>query len=483
MLILLLLILPIIATLISVVIKNNQKIVELFSIVSVTLQLGISLLIAHSVIQTGSYNFLPYLEIDSLGTLLILISSTIGLASVCYNIGYVRAEIQKGIIGISRGKQSYLLINLFLFSMFCAISATNPIITWISIEATTLSTVFLISFYNKPTAIEAAWKYLVINSVGLMLAFLGTIIYLVIAAPYMQTVFITWTDITSIASSLNPDVVKMAFIFVLIGYGTKVGLAPMHAWLPDAHSQAPSPISAVLSGALLNIALLPVLRFKIITDTVVGQGYTQSLFIFFGCLSIVLAAFSIFRQTDYKRLLAYSSIEHIAIVLLGFGFGGLGIYAGLLHMLYHSLGKSFMFLLSGNILLKYSSAKIINVQGMLKVLPKTSVLFLIGFLILTGVPPFGTFLTETYIILAGIETHLWITILVVFSLGLIFFGFLKNISSMLFSNAPEDIPTKEFSKWTLIPPVILLCLFTFLSLFLPQPLQTLLQSAANLFSK
>lgn len=482
MFILILLLSPILASAVALLMRRSQKAIEAFSFLSAATQVVVSLFIAYTVVLGGEYTFLSYFTVDSLTAIYILITSVVGLAAVGYNIGYVREEVAREIIGLGRARQSFIFINLFLLAMFLAITTTNPIITWIAIEATTLSTVFLISFYNKPTAIEAAWKYLVINSVGLMLAFLGTIIFLASATPFMHSDFITWQQILSVSLRLNPDVIKIAFIFLLIGYGTKVGLAPMHSWLPDAHSQAPSPISAILSGALLNIALLPILRFKIVTDATLGSGtFTQNLFIFFGVISIILASFAIYKQKSFKRLLAYSSIEHEGVILLGFGFGGLGIYAGLLHMVYHSLAKSSMFLLSGNILLKYDSTKIKNVINMMGLLPKTGILFIIGFFALTGMPPFGLFLTEFYIILAGIKVHPLVTILVVCALALVFFGFFKQVSSMMFGQASKEIKAGEYSLWTVIPPFLILCLLLWFSVVFPSPLLALLQGAACLF--
>lgn len=483
MLIFLFIILPLFSAIAALVLKKHLGAIGIITIVSSALQVIISLFIAGGVLQNGSYSFDPIFRIDALAALLLFITSLVGFASVLYNKTYVREEIAKGIIGLRRGRQSYMLINLFLLAMFSAIASTNPILTWISIEATTLSTVFLISFYNKPSAIEAAWKYLVINSIGLLLAFLGTIIYLAVASPLVGNDFITWQDLIAVSSKLNPDVIKIAFIFVLIGYGTKVGLAPMHTWLPDAHGKAPAPISALLSGALLNIALVIVLRFKIITDKVIGPSFSQSILITFGLLSITFAALIILNQKNYKRLLAYSSIEHMGIIVLGFGFGGLGIYAGLLHMLYHSLTKSAMFLLSGNIFLKYSTTKIIKVMGMLRVLPQTSVLFILGFLSLTGVPPFGTFLTKFYILSVGMHTHPYITILITFLLAIVFVGFLKSVSAMLFDEPSEDITKKEYGVFSLLPSAMLLGFMIYCSLILPGWIQGLLQGSMKLFAQ
>lgn len=482
MLLIILVVLPIIAIIISILGKRRLRISEIASFVSTFLQVVVSFLIANIVVNEGSYTLLPFFQVDSLGALFIVITSIIGFASVSYNIGYVREEVRKKII-FDRARQSYVLISLFLAAMFLAIISMSPILTWISIEATTLSTVFLISFYNKPSTIEAAWKYLMINSVGLMLGFLGTIIYLAMAKHQLEDSFLTWQSILSISGSLNPDAIKMAFIFILIGYGTKLGIAPMHTWRPDAYSKAPIPAVALLSGALLNVALLPILRFKLITDAVVGSSFSQNLFIFLGTLSVIIAAFAIFQQKNYKRLLAYSSVEHAGIMLLGFGFGGLGIYAVLLHIIYHSIAKSCIFLLSGNILLKYSSTKIKDVTGIIYSMPKTAILFLAAALALTGMPPFGLFLTKFYIITEGIKTHPVITSILVFALALIFVGFFRQVSSMVFGDEQEGIKNGEYSKWTLISPVGLLILLIILSFILPKQLQVLLDNSTLLFNK
>lgn len=482
MLIPILLILPILAILFSVLGKKRLEISETASFLSAFLQVIISCFITFMVITEGKYGWLPIFEIDSFGALLMMITTVIGITSIAFNIGYMREEVRKGII-FNRARQSYILINLFLTAMFLAITVTNPILTWISIEATTLSTVFLISFYNKPSTIEAAWKYLMINSVGLMLGFLGTIIYLAMATPLLETSLPTWHDLLSIAPGLNPDAIKMAFIFILIGYGTKLGIAPMHTWRPDAYSKAPIPVVALLSGALLNIALLPILKFKLITDLVAGPNFTQNLFIFLGILSVIIAAFAIFQQKNYKRLLAYSSVEHAGIILLGFGFGGLGIYASLLHMVYHSLIKSFLFLLSGNIYLKYSTARIKNVTGIIHSMPETGILFLTGALALAGLPPFGIFMSKFYIITEGIKTHPFVTVALVFSLALVFVGFFRLISSMVFGEIPEGIKKGEYSQWTLIPPMVLLTILIVISLVIPYPLQILLSNSVLLFTK
>ncbi|MDO8558771.1 MAG: proton-conducting transporter membrane subunit [bacterium] len=470
---------PLITALLSLLIRSRFLVFEILTILSAAIELASAILIVPRVISNGSYSIGSYFSIDALGAILMLIISVIGLAASLYSIGYIRREVAKQIIGFHRVKQYYIFLNFFILAMFSAVFTTSPIIMWIGIEATTLSTAFLISFYNKPSATEAAWKYLIVNSVGLLLGFLGIMLFqtAAIGTPGISN----WHFILANASSLNPFIAKIAFIFILIGYGTKVGLAPMHTWLPDAHSKAPVPISSLLSGVLLNVAFLAILRFKAVTDAAVGQAFSQNLLIFFGIISISLAAFIIFAQKNYKRLLAYSSIEHMGIISLGFGFGGIGVFAGLLHMIYHSLAKSILFLASGSIFLKYSSTKIINAKGVLSVLPISGIIFLIGFLAITGVPPFGTFLTEFYILSAGMIQHPVITIVALLALIVAFVGFLKNTHSMIFGEAPETISKGEANKWVVVPPLCLVAILLVLSFYLPQFVKLLINSAALIY--
>jgi len=349
---------------------------------------------------------------------------------------------------------------------------------WISIEATTLSTAFLISFYSKPSAIEAAWKYLIINSLGLLIGFLGTLLFFHPAIGNPHNGFLTWGWATANVSKFDPHIIRLAFIFILIGYGTKVGLVPMHTWLPDAHSKAPVPISSLLSGVLLNIAFLAILRFKVITDLVVGAAYSQGLLIFLGLISVLVPAFIIFTQKNYKRLLAYSSIEHMGVVALGFGFGGAGAFAAILHMLYHSLTKSLLFLASGNIFLKYGSTKIKNVANVLKTLPGTGILFFIGFLAITSMPPFGIFLTEVSIMVAGIKSYFWVVAVAVLALALIFAGFLRHIAAMMFGGPEKEISLGEVNKNALAPIILLAVILLVLSFYLPNNLKSIITLAS-----
>lgn len=470
-----------VAAFLSFFVKKQIKILSFLAVSASLVELSSVLIIAASVVKNGPYSVTDYFSVNSLGAILMLILATVGLMASWYSTGYLKAEVAKGIIGLTRVRQYFVLLHLFLFAMFFAVITSSPILMWIAIEATTLSTAFLISFYNKPSAMEAAWKYLIINSVGLLFAFFGTLLFLYPSVISGFHGLATWQTLMSNAAALNPVLAKIAFIFIFIGYGTKVGLVPMHTWLPDAHSKAPAPISSLLSGVLLNVAFFAILRFKTITDAVVGIKFSQEMLMTFGAISVVVAAFIIFIQKSYKRLLAYSSIENMGIIAVGFGFGGAGAFAALLHMIYHAFAKTILFLSSGNIFLKYSTTKIKNIRGILSVLPATGVLFLIGFLTITGVPPFGIFLTEFSILSSGIGAHPIVTVIILLALALAFVGFLRHVVAMMFGKTDKDISVGEGGVWTVAPILILTAVVIVLSLFVPSAIKSLIISATSAY--
>jgi len=479
----LILFLSLLGAILPLFVKKRLILIEIISLSVAFGELILSLFVVGKVSQNKIYFFTQYFSIDSLSAIILLLVALLGFVTLCYSVGYFRGELSAKIIGFTRVKQYYILTHLFLAAMFLAIVITNPVLMWIAIEGTTLSTAFLVSFYNKPSSMEAAWKYLMVNSVGLLLGFFGTILLL---APLIQSAegptFINWQTMLSHIDLFNPELVKFAFIFILIGFGTKMGLVPMHTWLPDAHSKAPAPTSSLLSGVLLNVAFLAILRYKIVVDQVVGIEFSQNLLMGFGIISIVVAAFIIFIQKNYKRLLAYSSIEHMGIATLGFGFGGIGIFAAILHMIYHSLTKSLLFLSSGNIISKYKSAKIHNVSGMISVLPITGIVFFAGILMITGVPPFGIFLTEFTILSAGIQDHLILSIIALLSFVIVFIGFLRTVVSMYFGEKPSSVTEcGEFSRWTTITILFLITLVIVMSVALPSPIKSLIEEASLIY--
>jgi len=476
--VLLLFIFPILGALISLVVKRKVWVLEMTAAVSTVSELIAALFIMSAVVKNGRYDWSSYFSVDSLGAVVMGTVAVIGTAAVFYSIGFLRQEVEKQIIGFNRTKEYFILFQLFMVAMYFAITTVNPILMWIGIESTTLSTAFLISIYNKPSALEAAWKYLIINSLALLLGFLGTLLFFTALPVAASSGLVSWSALLANTAHFSPFIARMALIFVMIGYGTKVGLVPMHAWKPDAYGKASTPIAALFSGALLNVALMAIMRFKIVTDAAIGVEFSHRLFLIFGILSLAIPAFIVLVQRNYKRLFTYSSIEHAGIMALGFGFGGLGIFAALLHMIYHSLAKATLFFASGNMLLKFSSSKIANVRGVLTALPVTAVLLIAGFLAVTGVPPFGIFVTEFTILSVGFTTHLPLALCSLVFLVMIFVGFLRHIVSLVFGTMPDGMTAGEASEWTLVPPVVLAVLLLAMSVYVPGPVMTLLRSAA-----
>ncbi len=435
--------------------------------------------IAIKVSNDGNYSPFKFIYVDSLGAIIMLIIATVGLAAIIYSIAYLGTELKKKIIDTKQIRLYFALVNLFLAAMYLAVSSSSPIFTWVCVEATTLSTALLISYYNKPSAMEAAWKYLIINSIGLLLGFFGTLLYFTVSHTIAAGEFVTWQSLIANASTLNPVMTKVAFIFVLVGYGTKAGLAPMHTWIPDAHSKAPSPVSALLSGVLLNVAMYVIIRFKTVTDIIVGPDFASRLLVIFGAMSVVFAAIIIVNQLHYKRMMAYSSVENMGIIALGFGFGGIAAVAAISHMIYHALIKSSLFFSSGNLMLKYSTGHIKLVKGVLKAAPITGVLLLTSVLAITGMPPFGIFFSEFFTFTGGIDKYPAVVVIVIAAIAVLFIGFMRNTGSMLFGDKPKDIKVGEKNIWLIVPPAVMVLLALILSFYMPPFIQTLIHNAAG----
>ena len=457
---------------------KKRIVIELIAVAAALTAASMAATTAYNVAYFGAYYPFSFFAVDELAAIVLLIICSLGCMASVYSVAYLRQESAKQILEFSKIRQYFALLNAFLAVMVVTVTASSPIFTWIAIEATTLSATFLISFYNKKTSTEAAWKYLIINSLGLLLGFFGTLLYFTALHGSAIEGIASWRDLLAGATKLDPLIAKIAFAFVLIGYGTKAGLAPMHTWLPDAHGKAPAPISALLSGVLLNVAFISILRFKMITDLAVGSGdLSQKLLIMFGLCSIVVSALVIFTQKNYKRLLAYSSIENMGIISIGFGLGGFGALAGLLHVIYHSLIKSALFLLAGTVFLRYSTTKIASIRGMCTALPITGVLFFLGFLAITGLPPFGLFFTKIFIFSEAIRWNIPISCAALVFVSILFIGFFKHFSKMYFGSRSPEIKAGETNMWLIIPPLLLIAGALFLSLYMPPFMQLLINKA------
>jgi len=485
-----LLLIPLILSLVAFAARRlkgfTRPVVEATHLLSVTLVLVLSLLAVRDVLVSGSI-FSPglWLHVDALSAIFLLIIGVVGFLAGLYSIGYIRHDLESGEFDDNKLSLYYGLFSLFLFTMLLVVTANNIIMMWVAVEATTLGSTFLVGIYGHHSSLEAAWKYVIICTVGLAFGLYGTVLVYSDAVNVMQVpgAAVLWTEILKNAQALDPSLMKMAFIFILVGFGTKAGLFPMHTWLPDAHSEAPSPVSAMLSAVLLNCALLVIFRFAIITNLVVGPTFTQTLFLIFGMLSVAAAAFFMFVQRDIKRLLAYSSMENIGLVVLAFGLGGpLGIFAGLLHALNHSLVKALMFCTTGNILIKYRSRSLDQIRGMLQAIPATSVLLFLGALALVGTPPFNIFLSKFLIVTSGMQNYIWLMLLTLLLLSVVFAAFFRVISSTLLGEKPEGMQKSEYNWLTLVPPAVLIILMLVLGLYIPPQLNTLLNGATSVMT-
>jgi hydrogenase-4 component F len=461
----------------------TRPVVETTHLLSVSLVLVMSLLAVRDVVVSGSIlSAGQWLHVDSLSAIFLLIIGVIGFLAGLYSIGYTRHDLESGEFDDNKLSLYYGLFSLFLFTMLLVVTANNIIMMWVAVEATTLGSAFLVGIYGHHSSLEAAWKYVIICTVGVAFGLYGTILVYSDAVNVMQVpgTAVLWTEILKNAHALDPSLMKMSFVFVLIGFGTKAGLFPMHAWLPDAHSEAPSPVSAMLSAVLLNCALLVIFRFAIITNLVISPAFTQTLFLIFGMLSVAAAAFFMFVQRDIKRLLAYSSMENIGLVVLAFGLGGpVGIFAGLLHALNHSLVKALMFFTTGNILIKYRSRSLDQIKGMLQAIPATSVLLFLGALALAGTPPFNIFLSKFLIITSGLQNYAWLMLLCLLLLSVVFAALFRVITSTIFGEKPEGMQKSEYNWLTLVPPAVLIILMLVLGLYIPPQLNTLLNGATG----
>jgi hydrogenase-4 component F len=360
---------------------------------------------------------------------------------------------------------------------------------WVAVEATTLASAPLIYFHRNSRSLEATWKYLVICSVGIALALLGNFFLAVAARSYGGTpIPLTLDDLAAASGSLDPRWLKAAFLLLLVGYGTKMGLAPLHTWLPDAHSEAPSVVSALLSGALLNCAFLTILRVHGLLVTAGLADFSRDLFVLFGLTSMIVAAVFLIRQADYKRMLAYSSIENMGILSLGVGVGGLAGFGAMLHTVNHSLTKAMLFFTAGNILAVYRTKSTDQTRGVLRLLPVSGALWIAGFLAITGSPPFGTFLSEFTILKGAIDDHHpGIAAAYLAALALAFIGMAGVIINMAYGTAVpggapnldrSPIPPRRERLWSILPPLALGLVVLMLGLYVPPALSDLLHRTA-----
>jgi hydrogenase-4 component F len=428
-----------------------------------------------------------WLGLDDVSIVVLSVTSSLFLAAAVYAAGYLRRETPRktdfqegGLFTDAPEARFVACLLLFLATMTLVALARHLGLLWVGVEATTLASAPLIYFHRQHRSLEATWKYLLICSVGIALALQGNF-FLAVSARGSAEVHLTIEHLLAHAGGLNPVWLKAAFVFLLIGYGTKMGLAPMHTWLPDAHSEAPSVVSALLSGALLNCAFLGILRVHALMAAAGLADFSGPLLTGFGLLSMGVAAIFIIQQADYKRMLAYSSVEHMGILALGVGIGGLAGMGAMLHMVNHSLAKAMLFLLAGNILATYRTKSVLRVRGVLQTLPLTGPLWVAGFLAIAGLPPFGLFVSELVILKGALQQGQVLTAIgYLLLLGIAFAAMARIVLPMAWGSA-EGIaiePDRVRGGWAVWPPMALGLVVLTLGVCLPDWLQTALAQAA-----
>lgn len=469
---------PALAILVALLLRH-PRVSECGNLAAAVASLAATIVLLVGVSSPADARWFGYVLLDPLACWVLLCVGVVYVLASIYALGYMRAEVED-----DRLSWFYALFAGFALTMFIAPAMNRPGLYWIAIELTTLVSTFLVGFGRSAESTEAAWKYLIIVSAGITLALLGTVFW------YWAGTFIygprydmTWATIGAAAAKADPVLMTLGFLLILAGYATKVGLAPMHTWLPDAHSQGPTPVSAMLSGALLNTAMVGIVRGLRIADAAHLAWLSHNVLIALGLLSLAVAAFLIVRQRDAKRLMAYSSVEHMGVVALGFGFGGVfGVAAACYHMLNHSLNKSLMFFGAGNAGLLFGSHDMRKIRHILRFTPVGGALWLAGAVAITGAPPFGLFVSEFTTLRAG-----WVggwpapVAITLVLLIVIFIGFLDHFRRMYYTAdepaaAPGAVGADRVHRlpWTNVLAMWLACIpLLIFGLWWPAPLHVL----------
>jgi hydrogenase-4 component F len=418
--------------------------------------------------------------IDPLNVFLVTLTAFVSLTTAIFSRPYMRVEQDHGKMTPSRMRLYHAMYQMFSFTMLLGFTTNNLGILWVAMEAATLTTVLLVSVYRTAASLEAAWKYFILCGVGIAQALFGTILLYMAAEKVLgaQDATLLWTHLNDIKGRLDPTIVTLAFAFLLIGYGTKVGLVPLHSWLPDAHAEGPTPVSAVLSGLLLNVALYAVLRCKVLTDGALRSAMAGQLMMGFGLLSVTVAAFFLSRQKDVKRMFSYSSIEHMGIMTFAFGMGGaVANFAGLLHMTVHSLVKSAIFFTVGHATQKAGTQNMSDIRGLIKVNPTVGWGLMLASLAILGMPPFGVFASEFLILTTAMREQPWATPFLLLALGVAFASILVRVLPMVFGDTTLKALTHPPA---LVPVFVHLLLALVLGLYIPPYLSAWYVQAAGL---
>ena len=479
-------ILPLIAGLLSLAVKS-QPWLERLNLLTFGAVAVLAATLAGEVQVTGVVSGLNgFLYADALSALVAGLIAFVALVTCIYAIGYFREDERIQKVTVRQTRWYYRLTPFFVFAMLLVVLTNSLGVMWVAIEGTTLASVLLIAFYNEKTSIEAAWKYIIIGSLGISMALFGTIMTYYSAVGVLGTDAsasgLNWSVLAAVGDKLNPRAMRLAFLFVLLGYGTKAGLVPMHTWKPDAYSEAPAPATALLGAGVINCAIYAIMRFSALGTACLGHGFVGNVLVAFGLGSVLLAAPFVLVQRNYRRLLAYSSIEHAGIMVAALGFGGqLGALGAVLHMTFHAVTKPLVFFCAGNVQQHFGTPYLRKITGVIHVLPWTGGLFLMVTLAITGVPPFSIFQSEFTILSAGLAANRgWATALFVVGVVTIFSGFLVHMSKLNLGTPRSEAPIKGESPWKLGAMVIVAVVIICLGFWLPAPLFQLIEAATKI---
>jgi hydrogenase-4 component F len=422
----------------------------------------------------------PYVLVDDLNNVFIVLTTFVGFTTSAFSASYIEHELETGRLTPAFLRFYHAMYQVLMFAMNLALITNNIGVMWVGIELATLTTVLMVGIYRTHEALEAAWKYFILGSVGIALALFGTILIYMAASPQLGAGLdaMVWTDLVARAASFDPALLNLAFVFLLLGYGTKVGLFPLHAWLPDAHAEGPTPISAVLSGLLLNVALYALLRFKMLLAANPDALAPGPLMITMGLMSLVFAAFMLYRRGDIKRMFAYSSIEHMGIVTFAFGMGGpLANFAGLLHMVLHSLTKSAIFFAVGDISQVKGTQRMSDIGGLTSTNPALGWGLVLGVVAIAGLPPLGIFMSEFLVVSSSFAREPLLAIPLVLGLLVAIGALFLRLNGIAFG--PPRGPNRK-AKGSYVPMFAHLGLVLGAGVYLPGPLVTWFQNVARL---
>jgi hydrogenase-4 component F len=421
-----------------------------------------------------------YLLVDDLNVVFIVLTTFVAFTTSIFSASYIGHELETGRLTPVYLRFYHAMYQVLMFGMNLALTANNIGLMWVAIELATLTTVLMVGIYRTHEALEAAWKYFILGSVGIALALFGTILVYMAATPVLGEGIdaMVWTTLISRAAGFEPALLELAFVFLLLGYGTKAGLVPLHAWLPDAHAEGPTPISAVLSGLLLNVALYAVLRFKLLLAANPGTFAAGPLMVVLGLVSLSFASFMLYRRRDIKRMFAYSSIEHMGIITFAFGMGGpLANFAGLLHMVMHSLTKSGIFFAVGHIAQAKGTQKIADIRGLTETHPVLGWGLVLGVVAIAGLPPLGIFMSEFLVVSSTFARQPLLAIPLVAGLLVGFGALVLRLQGLAFGPPTGDSAPVKASY---VPMFIHFALVLIAGIFLPRALVEWFEHIARL---